>query len=43
VAREPAEQIAAAQKELASLLPWIDLSQQWATLRVDRAEPRNPA
>ncbi|AZC22233.1 MULTISPECIES: NAD(P)/FAD-dependent oxidoreductase [Pseudomonas] len=40
VAREPAAQIAAAQKELAQLLPWIDLSQaQWATLRVDRAEP----
>ncbi|MBX8474916.1 FAD-dependent oxidoreductase [Pseudomonas cichorii] len=40
VAREPAAQIAAARKELESLLPWIDLSQaQWATLRVDRAEP----
>ncbi|MGC5699890.1 FAD-dependent oxidoreductase [Pseudomonas sp. NFXW11] len=40
VNREPAAQIAAAQKELAQLLPWIDLSQaQWATLRVDRAEP----
>lgn len=40
VAREPAAQIAAAQKELGQLLPWIDLSQaQWATLRVDRAEP----
>jgi glycerol-3-phosphate dehydrogenase len=40
VAREPAAQIAAAQKELSGLLPWIDLSQaQWATLRVDRAEP----
>ncbi|UVE17283.1 FAD-dependent oxidoreductase [Pseudomonas sp. LS44] len=40
VAREPAAQITAAQKELASLLPWVDLSQaQWATLRVDRAEP----
>lgn len=40
VARTPAEQIAAAKKELASLLPWVDLSQaQWATLRVDRAEP----
>ncbi|WP_434572775.1 NAD(P)/FAD-dependent oxidoreductase [Pseudomonas sp. Z3-6] len=40
VAREPAEQIAAAQKELGQLLPWVDLSTaQWATLRVDRAEP----
>ncbi|RMQ46346.1 Oxidoreductase, FAD-binding protein [Pseudomonas cichorii] len=40
VAREPAAQIAAARKELESLLPWVDLGQaQWATLRVDRAEP----
>ena len=40
VAREPAEQIAVAQKELGNLLPWVDLSQaQWATLRVNRAEP----
>ena len=40
VAREPAEQIATAQKEIAQLLPWIDLgTTQWATLRVDRAEP----
>ncbi|MCU1754642.1 MULTISPECIES: NAD(P)/FAD-dependent oxidoreductase [Pseudomonas] len=40
VARTPDEQIAAAKKELTSLLPWVDLSQaQWATLRVDRAEP----
>ncbi|RMR53987.1 Oxidoreductase, FAD-binding protein [Pseudomonas cichorii] len=40
MAREPAAQIAAARKELESLLPWVDLSQaQWATLRVDRAEP----
>ncbi|MDF2644165.1 MAG: FAD-dependent oxidoreductase, partial [Pseudomonas sp.] len=40
VAREPQAQIAAARKELESLLPWVDLSQaQWATLRVDRAEP----
>jgi len=40
VTRSPAEQIAIAQKEVAQLLPWIDLSQvQWATLRVDRAEP----
>lgn len=40
VAREPEAQIAAARKEIANLLPWIDLSQvRWATLRVDRAEP----
>jgi len=40
VAREPAAQIAAAQKEVAELLPWVDQSQvRWATLRVDRAEP----
>ena len=40
VAREPTEQIAVAQKELSNLLPWVDLSQaQWATLRVNRAEP----
>lgn len=40
VTREPAAQIAAAQKELGQLLPWVDLSTaQWATLRVDRAEP----
>jgi hypothetical protein len=37
---EPTEQIAVAQKELSNLLPWVDLSQaQWATLRVNRAEP----
>ena len=41
VARNPAEQIAAAKKELTNLLPWVDLSQaQFATLRVDRAEPQ---
>ncbi|MDD2060087.1 FAD-dependent oxidoreductase [Pseudomonas sp. GD03860] len=40
VAREPDAQIAAAKKEVASLLPWIDLSQvRWATVRIDRAEP----
>ncbi|MDR0211823.1 MAG: FAD-dependent oxidoreductase [Pseudomonas putida] len=40
VARDPAAQIAAAQKEIASLLPWVDQAQvHWATLRVDRAEP----
>ncbi|CAD5106514.1 NAD(P)/FAD-dependent oxidoreductase [Zestomonas carbonaria] len=40
VARDEAAQIAAARKELAALLPWIDLSDaRFATLRVDRAEP----
>jgi len=40
VARDERAQIGAAQQELAQLLPWIDLSTaQWATLRVDRAEP----
>ena len=40
VTRTPEEQISTAQKELAKLLPWIDMSlTQWATLRVDRAEP----
>ncbi|UTA48177.1 FAD-dependent oxidoreductase [Simiduia sp. 21SJ11W-1] len=37
----PAQLIARAQQELAELMPWVDLSQaQWATLSVDRAEPR---
>lgn len=40
VARDQAAQIDAARKELTQLLPWIDLSTaQWATLRVERAEP----
>ncbi|MCE4068801.1 MULTISPECIES: NAD(P)/FAD-dependent oxidoreductase [Pseudomonas] len=40
VARNEAEQIAEAQRELHKLVPWIDLSAaRWATLRVDRAEP----
>lgn len=40
VTRDEASQIKAAQKELAELLPWVDLSAaQWATLRVERAEP----
>ena len=40
VAREPAAQIAAAQREIGELLPWVDQSElHWATLRVDRAEP----
>lgn len=44
VARDEATQIAAAKKELADLVPWIDLSSaQWATLRIDRAEPAQSA
>lgn len=44
VARDEATQIAAANKELAELVPWIDLSSaQWATLRIDRAEPAQSA
>lgn len=40
VARDSDTQIAFAKKELATLLPWIDLTNaEWATLRVDRAEP----
>ena len=40
VARSEAEQIQAAQGEVAQLLPWIPQDQtQWTTLRVDRAEP----
>lgn len=40
VARDPAAQIKAAQKEIGELLPWVDLSEvKWATLRVERAEP----
>ncbi len=44
VARDEAAQIAAAQRELAELVPWIDLSEaKWATLRIDRAEPAQSA
>ncbi|RRW22537.1 FAD-dependent oxidoreductase [Stutzerimonas stutzeri] len=44
VARDEAAQIAVAKKELAELVPWIDLSSaQWATLRIDRAEPAQSA
>jgi len=40
VARDEAAQIQAAQREMANLLPWVDqTATQWATLRVDRAEP----
>ncbi len=44
VARDESHQIAAAKKELAELVPWIDLSAaHWATLRIDRAEPAQSA
>lgn len=44
VARDEAAQIGAAKKELAELVPWIDLSEaKWATLRIDRAEPAQSA
>nr|WP_298115300.1 FAD-dependent oxidoreductase [uncultured Pseudomonas sp.] len=40
VARDSAAQIKAAQKEIADLLPWVDMSSaRWATMRVERAEP----
>jgi glycerol-3-phosphate dehydrogenase len=43
VQRNEQEQIGAAQRELAELLPWVDLSAlRWAGLRVDRAEPKSP-
>jgi glycerol-3-phosphate dehydrogenase len=39
VNRSDAEQINAAKKELAELIPWLDLSgSQWAILDIDRAE-----
>lgn len=40
VAREEQQQINFAKAELTKLIPWIDLTNaQWATLRVNRAEP----
>ncbi len=39
--RSPEEQIKVAKKEMSALLPWVDLSNaEWATLRVNRAEPK---
>ena len=36
--------IARARRELAELLPWLDLGDtEWATLKLDRAEPCQPA
>ena len=43
VQRTPQAQIAVARSELASLFPWLDFSTvQWASLLIDRAEPRQP-
>jgi glycerol-3-phosphate dehydrogenase len=43
VRRSDAEQLAAARAELTALLPWIDFSRcEFATLDIDRAEPRMP-
>ncbi|GAA4648477.1 glycerol-3-phosphate dehydrogenase/oxidase [Kistimonas scapharcae] len=41
VKRDSDEQIVRAKKEVEKLLPWVDFSDaQWATLRVNRAEPK---
>lgn len=41
VKRDSEAQIAWAKKEVTQLLPWVDLSDaKWATLRVNRAEPK---
>lgn len=43
VTRGGAEQVAAGRQELAAVLPWLDLSDvEWASFRVDRAEPEQP-
>jgi glycine/D-amino acid oxidase-like deaminating enzyme len=43
VGLEPKAQIGAARRELAKLLPWVELSDlRWRTLAIDRAEPRQP-
>jgi hypothetical protein len=40
----PATLIERARRELAELMPWLDLgATEWATLRLDRAEPRQSA
>ena len=40
----PAALIEWARRELAELMPWLDLgASEWATLRLDRAEPRQSA
>jgi len=43
VGMAPDALIALARQELAALLPWVDLGPaRWATLAVERAEPRQP-
>jgi glycine/D-amino acid oxidase-like deaminating enzyme len=43
VRRSGPEQVATGRRELASVLPWMDLSRVgWAGFRVDRVEPRQP-
>jgi glycerol-3-phosphate dehydrogenase len=43
VQRAPQAQIDAARSELTDLFPWLDFSAvQWASLLIDRAEPRQP-
>ncbi|WP_177418542.1 FAD-dependent oxidoreductase [endosymbiont of Lamellibrachia barhami] len=43
VDRSVRAQVDAAKHELRMLMPWVDLSAaEWSTLRVDRAEPRQP-
>ena len=43
VKRSPAEQIAAARRELTALMPWLEQSGlRWATLAIDRAEAATP-
>jgi len=40
----PEQLIAKAQKELATLLPWIDFGEMhWRTIKLDRAEPKQSA
>lgn len=42
VDRSSGQQIDATKRELADVLPWIDISDtEWSTLRVDRAEPKS--
>jgi hypothetical protein len=41
VERSPEPQIAVAKQELATVLPWIDISGvAWSSFRVERAEPK---
>jgi glycerol-3-phosphate dehydrogenase len=43
VKRSVAEQLQKAKAEIAELLPWLDVTGvQWATLDIDRAEPKQP-